>query len=100
MSVLTLLSFCSLLYGPQSVTHKTNKMYDGRNITLKALYFANSLTANWAEAGSVRHSAFNKHNLHFTAMFFLGNISTKLPPSSLPSRCIELASYACALAQL
>lgn len=48
----------------------------------------------------MRHSGFNKHNLHFTAMFFLGNISTMLPPSSLPSRCIELASYACALAQL
>ena len=42
LSVLTLPSFCCLLYSPQSVTQKTDKMDDGPNITFKALYLSDS----------------------------------------------------------
>ena len=55
--------FCSLLYGPQSVT---SQPCDGHN-----LHPANSLTASWAEATKQSNKRFSsEHSLHFTLVLF------------------------------
>ena len=54
-NVLTLPSFCSLLYGPQLVTLQPNNSSDRRNITFTALCLASNLTVNWAKGKSLRN---------------------------------------------
>lgn len=61
LNVLTLPSFGSLLYNPQSV-NQPNKGNDGYNITFTDLHFANNMTANWSEAYNIRHGCLDENN--------------------------------------
>lgn len=54
VNLFTIRSCCSLVKDSQSVTLHPNYRNDRPNVTFKTLYFANNLTANWAEAYSIR----------------------------------------------
>lgn len=100
------------LYSSQSVTPQPNNTTNRRIIEFTALYFANNLTVNWAEAYSIRHSCFDENRTTSTfppgttCISLLscfrpfhpkiqnhGYIATELTLSSLPPRYIELATH-------